>query len=66
MEEHEEAEASQAQQQQRVTSHTVLSEAISKLREALDLIEENDPDVQKSSLVSRRVLANFGCHQEMS
>ncbi len=38
---------------------------MSKLREALDLIEENDPNVQRSSSVSRKVLAEFGCYQEM-
>ncbi|MPC36394.1 hypothetical protein E2C01_029851 [Portunus trituberculatus] len=47
-----EAEASQAQQQQHMLSLKVLSEAVGKLREALDFIEENDPDVRKSSSVS--------------
>ena len=60
MKEHEEAEASQTQQQQHVLLHKVLMEAIGKLREVLDLIEENYPDVQRSSSVSHRELANFG------
>ena len=51
---HKEAEASQAQQQQqRVLSHKLLSKAISKLKEVLDLIEENNPDVQRSLSVSQ-------------
>ena len=65
MKEHEEAATSQAQQQERVLLHKVLPEPINKLREVLDLIEENDPDVKRSSTVSHRVLANFGCYEEL-
>ena len=65
MKEHQEAEASQAQQQQQVLSLKVLLEVLGKLSEVLDLIEENYPDVQRSLSVSGRVLANYGCYQEM-
>ena len=65
MKEHKEAETLQAKPQERVLSLKVLSEAMSNLREVLDLIEKNDPDVQRSSLVSCRVLASFGYFQEM-
>lgn len=61
--EQEEAEASGAPE--RVLTLKVLSEAMNKIREALDLIEENDPNVQRSFAVSRKMLADFGCYQEM-
>lgn len=62
--EEEEAERSLTPEQ-RVLSLKVLTEAMGKLREALDLIEENDPNVQRSSSVSRKIWAEFGCYQEM-
>ena len=66
LKEQEAAEASHApQQQQRVLSHLVLSQAVAKLREALDLIEENDPNVRRSSSVSQKVLSHFGCYIDM-
>ena len=35
------------------------------MRGVLDLIEENNHDIQRTSSVSRSVLANFRCYHEM-
>ncbi|XP_050699783.1 tigger transposable element-derived protein 1-like [Eriocheir sinensis] len=50
---------------ERVLTKKDLQEALSSIREALDILEAKDPNINRSATVSRKVMAELNCYQIM-
>ena len=63
--EKEEAATATTGESGQVISSKVLREAVANVKDGLHLLEENDPNVDRSSTVSRNVLDNLLGYTEM-